>query len=360
MGPFIEARKGIHEVPSNISSNTMKLSSTPGGVRPGKRDHVKVSRLAHWSPQRRQTWALGYLQDKVCFRAEVVKIRQRIGRHSQVRSRDYYEGVPLFAVVAHQRKIDSLMDLKEYIFGGCGSIEPLFQHGGEYIRYTPDSDRWKDSRLRLTEDLQPITFEKDTLKERVYREFVVFVISQPEDLQKHVFPFFEQHKDDLHVEMRHQWEGFKRLVQLTLPKGHVAGDENLRALLEGTQVEEFRRLAALFPHKAEEAILVGDLFHERAMLAKQRDLLREEKEDSELESFLETFLEETSSGEKRAEKILQEEAWKEEEERAARFSLGNRLGLGGKPKTPAPALEEYQDDDVEPWSNPEPSSATKR
>ena len=156
----------------------MKLSSTPGKVHPGKRDHVKVSRLASWSQSRRQDWALGYLQDKVCFRAEVVKVRQRIGNQSQTHSRDYYEGVPLFAVVAHQRKIDSLMDLKEYIFGGCGSIEPLFLNGGEYIRYTPDSDRWKDARLRLTEPLHPIIFGQDTLKERVYREFVVFVISK--------------------------------------------------------------------------------------------------------------------------------------------------------------------------------------
>ena len=87
-----------------------------------------------------EAWYLGYLHDRCNFQAKLAQVHQRIGKNSSARGKPQYEGIPFVTVVAHQSQLDTLLGLKETIFHGCGSIEPLYAEGGEYIRYTPDSE----------------------------------------------------------------------------------------------------------------------------------------------------------------------------------------------------------------------------
>ena len=113
------------------------------------------------------------------------------------------------------------------------------------------------------------------MQERVYREFAVLVITKHDELMKNVVPFFERHKEHLHPGFRKSWETFKSLLQMMTPKGGSLGKmSNVRPLLEGAQVDKFRKLTAHFNHRAEEVLLVGSCFAERAEMYRQRHLQR--------------------------------------------------------------------------------------
>ena len=111
----------------------------------------------------RRPGILGYLHDRCNFQAKLARVHQRIGKNSNARGKPQYEGIPFMTVVAHQSQLDTLLGLKENIFHGCGSIEPLYAEGGEYTRYTPDSNSWRNSRSTFERISSSIHFPPDGL-----------------------------------------------------------------------------------------------------------------------------------------------------------------------------------------------------
>ena len=265
---------------------------------PGKEPSYSTSTLRKGlhdgSSAFREAWYLGYLHDRCNFQAKLAQVHQRIGKNSSARGKAQYEGIPFVTVVAHQSQLDTLLGLKETLFHGSGSIEPLYAEGGEYTRYTPDSNSWRNSDLRLKESPQAFTFpQTDYVQERVYREFAVLVITKHDELMKNVVPFFERHKEHLHPGFRKSWETFKSLLQMMTPKGGSLGKmSNVRPLLEGAQVNKFRKLTAHFNHRAEEVLLVGSCFAERAEMYRQRHLADESIDFQKLEHDLDSIFQE--------------------------------------------------------------------
>ena len=262
---------------------------------PGKDTSYSTSTLRkglrNGSSAFQEAWYLGYLHDRCNFQAKLARVHQRIGKNSNARGKPQYEGIPFMTVVAHQSQLDTLLGLKENVFHGCGSIEPLYAEGGEYTRYTPDSNSWRNSDLRLKESPQAFTFpQTDYVQERVYREFVVLAITKHDELMKSVVPFFERHKEHLHPGFRKSWETFKSLLQMMTPKGGSLGKmSNVRPLLEGAQVDKFRKLTTHFNHRAEEVLLVGSCFAERAEMYRQRHLADEGIDFEKLERDLDNI-----------------------------------------------------------------------
>ena len=77
------------------------------------------------------------------------------------------------------------------------------------------------------------------------------------------------------------------------PKGGSLGKmSNVRPLLEGAQVDKFRKLTAHFNHRAEEVLLVGSCFAERAEMYRQRHLADEGIDFEKLERDLDNIFRE--------------------------------------------------------------------
>jgi hypothetical protein len=260
-----------------------------------------------------EAWYLGYLHDRCNFQAKLARVHQRIGKNSHARGKPQYEGIPFMTVVAHQSQLDTLLGLKEKIFRGCGSIEPLYAEGGEYTRYTPDSNSWRNSDLRLKESPQVLTFpQTDYVQERVYREFAVLVITKHDELVRCVVPFFERHKEHLHPNLRKSWETFRSLLQMMTPKGGSLGKmSNVRPLLEGAQVDKFRKLTTHFNHRAEEVLLIGHCFAERAEMYRQRHFADESIDFEKLERDLNSIFQEPQWRTKKNASVASETTFRE-------------------------------------------------